>query len=229
VPAPRIKLASHVVAAAALAALTGCDLQENADLENGRELFTEKCGTCHALKEAGTQAEVGPDLDSAFVSARKAGMDQDTIEGVVESQIASPRFTDPENTASYMPADLVTGDDATDVAAYVAEYAGVPGVKPPIPPDAPPGAEVFLANGCGSCHTLGALGEVAQGDIGPNLDEALPGQSDAEVMQSIVDPDAKLSGGFPGGIMPGTYGDDISSQDLKELVDYLLGSAGKRK
>ena len=42
--------------AAALLALPGCDLQENADLDNGRTMFVEKCGTCHAFKEAGTQA-----------------------------------------------------------------------------------------------------------------------------------------------------------------------------
>src|SRR5688572_26505398 len=37
----------------------GCDTQETADLERGRDLFTEKCGTCHALTEARTAADIG--------------------------------------------------------------------------------------------------------------------------------------------------------------------------
>jgi mono/diheme cytochrome c family protein len=208
----------------ALIALPGCDLQENADLDNGRQLFIEQCGTCHALTEAGTQAEVGPDLDAAFVEARRSGSDSDTIEGIVESQISNPRFTSPDNPA-YMPANLVTGDDATDVAAYVASVAGVPGIEPPIPPDAPPGAQVFLAQGCGSCHTLAAAN--ATGTVGPDLDEVIPGQDTKQVEQSIIDPDAQLSQGFGAGIMPTTYQQDLTPQELKDLVDFLLQSAGK--
>src|SRR5688572_332288 len=112
---PKIRLRpliGTVVALAAMIPLTGCDAQENADLERGRQLFGQKCGTCHALAEAGTAAEIGPDLDDAFKVAREQGSDSDTIEGIVESQIAFPRPASPDDTAVYMPADLVTGQDA---------------------------------------------------------------------------------------------------------------------
>ena len=214
-----------LVGAAALLVLPGCDLQENADLDNGRTMFVEKCGTCHALKEAPTTAEVGPDLDAAFAAARETGMDHDTIEGVVESQIANPRVTE-EDSPAYMPANLVEGDDARDVAAYVAEFAGVPGVEPPIPPDAGPGAEVFLTQGCGTCHTLSELSEVATGTVGPNLDEVIPGQSPEQVEQSIVDPNADISQGFPEGVMPDTYA-DLPQKEIQDLVDFLIESAGR--
>jgi mono/diheme cytochrome c family protein len=230
VRAPRSKpfaVLAATVGAAALAVLPGCDLQEQADIDNGRTLFVEKCGTCHAFKEAGTQAEVAPDLDAAFRAARETGMDSDTIEGVVESQIGNPRFEPPDSPA-YMPANLVEGDDATDVAAYVAEYAGVPGVEPPIPPDAPPGAEVFLSQGCGSCHTLAALGDIATGTVGPNLDEAIPGQSPEQVEESIVDPEAQITQGFPSGVMPDTYA-DLPQKDIQELADFLIQSAGAKQ
>jgi mono/diheme cytochrome c family protein len=224
-PALKPRLLALLPAAAALLALPGCDLQENADADNGRQLFIEQCGTCHALTEAGTQAEIAPDLDAAFRQARADGMDQDTIEGVVEGQIANPRVTDPDDPA-YMPADLVTGDDAVDVAAYVASVAGVEGIEPPIPPDAPPGAQVFLAQGCSSCHVLAAAN--ATGAVGPNLDETLPGQSPQDVEQSIVDPDAQLAQGFGAGIMPATYEQDLEPQELQDLVDFLVDSAGKK-
>lgn len=220
----RLGLIVAPAAAAVLVVLPGCDLQETADLDNGRQLFVERCGTCHALKEAGTVAEVAPDLDAAFRAARETGMDDDTIEGVVEAQIANPRFTHPDSPA-YMPADLVTGEDAEDVATYVAEFAGVPGVEPPIPPDAPPGAQVFLSQGCGSCHTLSALGDIAMGTVGPNLDDVIPGQSPEQVRQSIVDPEADITQGFPSGVMPDTYS-ELQQQELQDLVDYLIQAAG---
>jgi mono/diheme cytochrome c family protein len=223
IPRPRITLVSLAPIAAAAAILPGCDLQENADTENGRQLFIEKCGTCHALTEAGTQAEIGPDLDAAFKQSREDGMDQDTIEGVVEGQIGNPRVTDPDDPA-YMPADLVTGDDAVDVSAYVASVAGVPGIEPPIPPDAPPGAQVFLAEGCSSCHTLAAA--AATGAVGPNLDETLADADAQYIEESLTDPDAELAQGFGAGIMP-SYA-DMDPQSLKDLVDFLESEAGQQ-
>jgi mono/diheme cytochrome c family protein len=222
IPRPKITLSLLAPVSIAAVALPGCDLQENADTENGRQLFIEKCGTCHALKEAGTQAEVGPDLDAAFRQARADGMDQDTIEGVVEGQVENPRVTDPESPA-YMPPALVTGQDNADVSAYIASVAGVPGIEPPIPPDAPPGAQVFLAEGCSSCHTLAAAN--ATGAVGPNLDESLEGADPAYIEESLVDPDAQLAQGFGAGIMP-AY-EDLPPNELQDLVEFLEESAGK--
>jgi mono/diheme cytochrome c family protein len=208
-------LLGGAVAVGALAALTGCDLQENADTDRGEQLFSQHCGSCHALTGAGTNSDVGPNLDLAFAAARKSGMDQDTIEGVVESQIANPRPASPEDTEVYMPANLVEGDDATAVAAYVASIAGVEGIEPPefIAPE-------FFATNCGSCHTLGAAGTTGQ--TGPNLDEVLQGQSPEQVATSITDPEAAISAGFPAGRMPGTYGETLTPEQLQELVQFIL-------
>ena len=157
-----------------LGVVTGCDLQEDADTDRGEQLFTQKCGSCHALTGAGTNADIGPDLDQAFAASRAAGMDQDTIEGVVQAQIANPRPASPENIAVYMPANLVEGEDAEAVAAYVASIAGVEGIEPPefI-------ASEFFATNCGGCHALSAAGTT--GNIGPSLDDVLPGQSVAQI------------------------------------------------
>jgi mono/diheme cytochrome c family protein len=205
-------------AAVALAVLSGCDLQENADLENGEQKFVEKCGSCHALAPAGTNADVGPDLEVAFAASRAAGMDQDTIEGVVEGQIQNPRPASPEDVEVFMPANLVTGDDARDVAAYVASVAGL-GIPPPefVAPE-------FFATNCGGCHTLGAAGTT--GTIGPNLDEVLSGQSADQISQSITDPEAQPSPGFPTGVMPANYGETLDPKELQQLVEFLMQSVG---
>jgi mono/diheme cytochrome c family protein len=212
-------LVAGALAAAALAALTGCDLQENADKERGEQLFTQKCGSCHALTAAGTNADIGPDLDRAFAASRAAGMDQDTIEGVVEGQIANPRPASPEDVEVYMPANLVEGDDARDVAAYIASVAGVPGIKPPefIAPE-------FFATNCGGCHTLGAAGTT--GTIGPNLDEVLAGQSPDQISESITNPSGQVTPGFQPGVMPENYGSTLQPEQLQQLVDFLAQSIG---
>jgi cytochrome c2 len=207
-----------------VAVASGCDAQEDADRENGRSLFIEKCGTCHSLAEAATTANVGPDLDAAFADARASGMDNDTIEGVTQSQIANPREVDPELTDQYMPKNLVTGQDAEDVAAYVASVAGVPGIEPPQAPGGP-GGQVFANNGCGACHVFAAA--ESAGTVGPNLDETLPGQSAAEVEESIVDPEAQPTQGFPAGVMPQDYEAQIPPEDLKLLVEFLTENAGQ--
>lgn len=208
-----------VLAAAGLAVLPGCDLQESSDTERGEQLFIQNCGSCHALTAAGTSADVGPNLDLAFRAARNVGFDQDTIEGVVESQIQNPRPSSPENVDTYMPANLVTGDDAADVAAYVASVAGVEGIKPPvfIAPE-------FFATNCGACHTLQAAGTT--GTIGPDLDDVLPGQSPQEVSESISDPSAKATPGFSPNVMPATFGEQLTPEQLRQLVNYLLQSVG---
>jgi mono/diheme cytochrome c family protein len=224
------RLAAPIVAAVALAGLaTGCDAGAEEDFDNGRSLFIESCGRCHALDEAATAEGVGPDLDAAFADARASGMDSDTIEGVVESQISNPRQTSPENTQVYMPADLVTGDDAADVAHYVGRVAGVPGIEPPQVECAEGvkcglGAQVFANNGCASCHTLEAIPS-AIGTSGPNLTETLQGQTPEEIEESIVEPDAEIVQGFDD-LMPDNYGEDIPPDDLEALIDFLGQDAG---
>ena len=223
---PRWRKTSRAAAGLALVAAVvfgGCDLNEDADLERGRNLFLAKCGTCHTLAEAGSTAEIGPNLDAAFAAARAEGNDADTIEGVVQSQIENPRPAEPDDTNTYMPAELVTGQDAENVAAYVASVAGIPGIKPPTAPGGP-GGQVFAQNGCGSCHTLEAAGTT--GTVGPDLDQNLPGQSAKEIEESIVDPNADVVSGFQPDVMPQVYGSQIAPEGLQDLIEFLMTCAG---
>lgn len=221
----RIKpLAVALLSAGLLAGAGGCGSSSNdLDLAKGRQLFITTCGTCHALKQAATTAEIGPNLDAAFAAARAAGQDADTIAGVTSAQIESPRETDPSDP-TYMPADLLSGQDAEDVAAYVGSVAGVPGIEPPTAPGGP-GGQVFAQNGCGACHTMAAAG--SSGNVGPNFDDQLPGQSADMIRQSIVNPDADITQGFPSGVMPANYGDSIPSADLDKLVNFLATCSGQ--
>jgi mono/diheme cytochrome c family protein len=216
----RAPLALAALAALALAA-SGCGTT-TADVQRGRTLFVQKCGVCHEMAQAGTTAQIGPNLDDAFAAAREAGEGASTVEGIVEAQVEYPRPST-TNPAASMPADIVTGQDLEDVAAYVGLYAGVPGAAPPQAPGGP-GAQVFADNGCGGCHALAAAG--SGGVVGPNLDEALPGQSAAMIEESILDPNAELVKGFPANVMPANYGQTLSKKEIEDLVQYLLKEAG---
>ena len=215
-----------VLAALAAIALpaSGCGTS-SADTARGRVLFVEKCGACHTLAEAGTMAHIGPDLDDAFGPARAAGEGGDTVEGVVKAQVEFPRPSN-DNPAVSMPADIVTGQDLEDVAAYVGLYAGVPGAAPPKVPGGP-GAQVFANNGCGGCHVLAAA--KSGGVTGPDLDEVLPGQSAAMIDESIVDPNAQLAKGYPANVMPANFGTTIKPEELEQLVEYLISSTSGSK
>ena len=124
---PRLRRLAHksllFVSVAGLLAFAACGREGEPDLVNGKTLFIGQgtCGSCHTLARAGTKGTQGPDLDQAFAQARRDGMTAKTVEGVVVRQIAHPRRD------SIMPADLVTDDDARDVAAYVGDVAGIPG------------------------------------------------------------------------------------------------------
>jgi mono/diheme cytochrome c family protein len=111
-----LKACAAIAVAGALAASTGCGGDEG-DPATGKQLFTQRCGSCHALADAGTKGTIGPDLDDSFRQALADGLGRDTVQGVVREQIALPQ-------GGQMPANLVEGKDADSVAAYVAEVAG---------------------------------------------------------------------------------------------------------
>jgi cbb3-type cytochrome c oxidase subunit III len=196
---------------------TGCgsvaSSSEQGDASRGRDLFVEKCASCHTLAAAGTRGTIGPNLDDAFeVVRREQGYEQSTIEDVVRGQIAYPVETTPTG-APGMPADLVTGDDADAVAAYVASVAGLPvqgggdeGIL------ATEGEDVFLAAGCGSCHTLSDAGST--GTIGPDLDASRPS------VELAVERVTNGSGAMP------AFEGQLSEDQIQAVAEYVSASAG---
>ncbi len=211
--------------------VAGCGTSTSAPVtggfqDRGRQLFSAKCGTCHKMQQAASLGVQGPDLDAAFASAREVGMDDDTIEGIVKAQIEHPRPSMEGFPGVSMPANIVEGNDLEDVAAYVAAYAGT-NAQPPKAPGEGPGAQVYANNGCGSCHTLAAA--QSAGQLGPNLDEVLPGTPRAEIEQSIIDPNALKAKGYENVAMPDRF-DSIPPDQLQQLIDFLIAStSGKQK
>ena len=147
------------------------------------------------------------------------------MEGIVHDQILYPR------KSSAMPPQLVKGENAQDVAAYVAFATARPGEDEGALAQAglagaTTGEQIFTAAGCAACHTLGKAG--ANGNIGPNLDELAAqagNRTDAPAeeytTEAILDPDAFVVEGFQPGVMP-SYEGRLSEKQVQTLVEYLL-------
>jgi cytochrome c oxidase subunit 2 len=78
---------------------------------------------------------------------------------------------------------------------------------------------------CGTCHTLADAG--TSGEVGPDLDKVLPGKNADFIHESIVNPNAEIAPGYQPNVMPGSFGDTLTEQQLSSLVDYLQKTAGK--
>jgi mono/diheme cytochrome c family protein len=78
---------------------------------------------------------------------------------------------------------------------------------------------IIRAAGCVGCHKVGAEG----GAIGPAFDHVGSRLSSALIRESILTPDAKVARGFEKfkGIMPKTFGDQLSAAQLESLVQFL--------
>ena len=86
------------------------------------------------------------------------------------------------------------------------------------------GLAAWVAQGCGSCHTLAAAN--AHGTFGPDLGVSLAGTSAAAIRRSIVDPRAEAAAGYETGMMPDDYATRIAPRDLDRLVAFLRAGAG---
>src|SRR5215203_1429081 len=224
--ARRAAFAALAVATAAL--VSGCGAVDHmsaseGDPSNGKTLFSQKCASCHVLADANAKGTIGPSLDAAFASVRLQKFDESTIRDVVRGQIAYPEEP--------MPAELVVGDDADDVAAYVGKCGGVPacgveatGAKPPAETTTTGGGggadaradgkQIFTGSaGCGGCHTLADAG--TSGNVGPNLDEAKPSKALAV--------DRVTNGKGP---MPPFKG-RLSPAQIQAVATYVSSAAGK--
>jgi mono/diheme cytochrome c family protein len=201
------------------------------DPSQGKALFLAaakpnepSCASCHTLADAKSQGTVGPNLDDAFASVKAQGFSLQTMADVVRGQIAYPEAP--------MPANLYEGQDASDIAVYIAKCAANPacGVTAanttpaaPTTTSAAPssggssptaaGKQVFASAGCGGCHTLKDAG--ATGTVGPNLDQLKPGVA-------IVTHQVQVGGGA----MPAFKG-QLTPAQIAAVAAYVSSVAGK--
>jgi mono/diheme cytochrome c family protein len=90
--------------------------------QHGRTLFAKNCNTCHTLKASRGAGKVGPNLD-ALISGINGSSPAETTKNrvtFIKDAIAKGRA----RGSGQMPAELLDGQDAQNVADFVAKAAG---------------------------------------------------------------------------------------------------------
>jgi len=71
--------------------------------------------------------------------------------------------------------------------------------------------------GCVTCHAR----EPGKTIVGPSL-AGIASKGEAFIRESIVNPEAEITEGFPAGTMPADYGEKLSDEQINQLVKYLM-------
>jgi len=195
----------------------GSVVNASTDKVIGRNNFQTACAGYNPLSAAGSSTTIGPNLDAAFAEARSEGYKESAILDIVHDQIKFPgqyptKQSNPDYLQANMPANLVKGQDAIDVAAFVAANAGKQGFVQPQAVTGTNGKQIFVAK-CGGCHTLKDAG--TSGTIGPNLDSLKP--PSATVKNQVI---------HGGGAMPAFQGILMDAQ-ITAVAKYVASHAGK--
>jgi mono/diheme cytochrome c family protein len=227
------------------------EVQQRAELiEFGAGVFVNNCTGCHGSQAQGITG-VAPSLrDEHFFTQRIAEVGwQGSLEDYIISVVTVGRqvSTRPElyvgggrpamPTWSEKFGGPLRDDQIRAVAAFVMNFqpyalGEVPTMQPLLPPvdESTPegrGQVVFLQAGCNACHTITGL---STGTLAPPLDgiatraaTRVAGLSAEEyIHQSIVDPSAYVVEGFPDGLMPQTFAETLSEEQINDLVAFLL-------
>jgi hypothetical protein len=88
--------------------------------KSGRELFGEHCGLCHTLAAANAVGKVGPNLDQIQPSRSLV------LHTIQYGCLQNAPTSSPQTCLGYgtMPANVLQGRQAQEVAAFVATVAG---------------------------------------------------------------------------------------------------------
>lgn len=210
------------------------DLSGTELAELGEEMFRSAetgCLACHGLGQKGLRA---PDL---------AGIGGRETETYLHESLVDPCATVVEGYDCIMPPTLARslgpakitalvaflqsqgGEVTVSLSATEAESSAADSVAGPAVAGAT--AEEIFANAaptCATCHQLDAV--EAAGVVGPNLSQIGGRLTPDEIRVSILMPDAVIAEECPGvpcaaGIMPKTYGEQLTAMQLETLVTFL--------
>ena len=225
-------------------------------IEIGQEIVGGKgtCLTCHTI--GSDKAERFPDLDNIGVKARTTREGFSDVEYLAES-LYEPNTYIVEGFLGGMPEVSkppisLTDEEILTVIAYLQSLGGTPTVtmqtklkyqgKSPAPSPALAsssggftnmsskqldGPTLFTEHGCITCHSISTPTRL----VGPSLYDVGKRLSSAQIYESILDPEATISDGYPNLVMANflegmDFYNKVSSRDIKALVEYLSERRG---
>ena len=220
----------------------GADVTPEQLAQAGEQVFTGigGCTTCHGL---GTRApnlltdEKGQGPIGARCGKREAGKD---CKAYLHEALTQPGAFVVTGYEPIMPdmSRTLSPQQIWAVIAYLESQGGTitvaasdipagsqggptPGGSPGIAGGSNDPMTIIRGGGCIGCHKLGAEGA----PVGPDLTHVGGRLSAAGIREAILLPDAKISKGFESfaGVMPKTFGDQLSANQLEALVRFLAG------
>lgn len=224
--------------------------QEAQSIEVGAYLFENNCASCHGKQGEGIPGLCPPLNDRHFFTNRLVEVGwSGTLEDYIIATVSSGRLTSTRpdlyvgGGRPAMPAwsedfaGPLRNDQIRDIARFVLNWEATALEQVELVEVVAPGAEsddpvvrgqaVYTANGCGGCHTLGAL---SAGVVGPPLTEIgvvaetrVEGISAEEYIRtSILNPNTYVIEGYPENVMPQNWGELLTDEQLSDLVAFLL-------
>jgi mono/diheme cytochrome c family protein len=119
--ARRLVIAASIAAAALLTSACGSEsisVPKADPNHNGAVIFAARCGACHTLAAAGTQGSTTNVADKENVDGPNFDVRNEKVPDILFA-IANGGFS-----GAIMPENIVTGQEAQQVAAFVSKYAG---------------------------------------------------------------------------------------------------------
>lgn len=226
--------------------------QRAEQIEFGASVFTTNCTRCHGSQAQGITGVAPSLRSEEFFTQRLtevgwAGSLEDYIVSVVTTgrQVSTrpELYAGATGTRPVMPTwseqfgGPLRQDQIHAVAAFIMNFepyalGQVATMEPlaPLADESTPegrGQAVFLQAGCAACHTISGI---SSGNIGPVLDglatraaTRVSGLTAEEyIHQSIVEPSAYVVEGFTDGVMPQTFADVLTEEQIADLVAFLL-------
>jgi len=187
--------------------------------------------------------------DPRYSGDAKGGTDAAAIAAYIhESMIKPSAFVvagfgkkGSNDTVSPMPVVIAPPISLSDaevnaVIAFLQDRAGFePTVELPVAGDAPAAGAATEEDGpattpedaigkfgCAACHDLQGSGA----DAGPNLNDVGKRLGRAGISEAILNPNGQIVQGFEADIMPQDFGDQMRVNELKLVIDYLMGLSG---
>ncbi len=231
--------------------LADYEVQQRAEeIEFGASVFVTNCTRCHGTQAQGITG-IAPSLrDNHFFTQRiaevgwGAGLEDYIVSVVTTGRQVSTRpqlyvggGTPAMPTWSEKFGGPLRDDQIRAVAAFIMNFepyalGQVPTVEPllPVVDESTPegrGQVVFLQAGCNACHTISGL---STGTIGPVLDGVglraatrVEGLTAEEyIHQSIIEPSAYVVEGYADGLMPQTFAETLTEEQIADLIAFLL-------
>ncbi len=179
------------------------------------------CQACHKI--LGSGGDLGPNLEQVGMRLSPEQIRQSIIDPDVEITKGFPSGVMPQNYSEQM---RVKELDMLVTFLADGEMASSEKTVKTSSPDTGVGnneAEKVIAQfGCQACHIISGSG----GELGPSLENVGAHLDADQIRQSIIEPNAVLTNGFPSGVMPPNFAEQMNDAQLDALVIFLVEQKG---